>query len=376
MAEYLIQDKTLRAIANAIRSKTGSTETIYTKDMATHIYNIEIGSNLKCPILDETYPQSVSINATESASFEVRIIEDGSPNSYTYQWYYNGNAVSGATSKTYIVNTTKNDGGTHLIWCDVTNEAGTVISSTATLTVDDSMYRTPVFTYDGTYALTDDSGTTVAQNTMCDNWKLKFTTGGTITFTKLNSAANGIDVFCVGGGGGSGKGCGDALCSGGGGGGGYTKTVKKVSVNTTSYTITVGSGGSKGSGGGKTSAFSCEAKGGNAGGTANAHNGWNPGGAGGSGGGAGAWNNNLGGAGGTNGGNGGNRGDRTGGTGQGTTTREFGESSGTLYSTGGSGQANANGSGNTGNGGSSKNQSEGTGYSGGSGIVVIRNTRS
>ena len=59
------------------------------------------------------------------------------------------------------------------------------------------------------------------------------------------------------------------------------------------------------------------------------------------------------------------------GTGQGTTTREFKETTGTLYSTGGNSSSSANGGNNTGNGGGGCAGSC-TGGSGGSGIVVIR----
>ena len=67
------------------------------------------------------------------------------------------------------------------------------------------------------------------------------------------------------------------------------------------------------------------------------------------------------------------------GTGQGTTTKEFGEDTGQLYSTGGSKAVGVgtslgkNGSRNTGDGGGGGGNSSG-GY-GGSGIVIIRNHR-
>ena len=43
MAEYLIQDTTLLAIADAIRSKSGKADTILVSDMATEILNLEAG---------------------------------------------------------------------------------------------------------------------------------------------------------------------------------------------------------------------------------------------------------------------------------------------------------------------------------------------
>lgn len=57
----------------------------------------------------------------------------------------------------------------------------------------------PEFTYTGDYEIVNDSDEpiTVSQ----DNWKIRFLTSGMLTFTNLNGAENGIDVFLVGGGG-------------------------------------------------------------------------------------------------------------------------------------------------------------------------------
>lgn len=44
MAEYLIQDTTLTGIADAIRAKTGKTDTMTAADMAAEIAGIEAGS--------------------------------------------------------------------------------------------------------------------------------------------------------------------------------------------------------------------------------------------------------------------------------------------------------------------------------------------
>ena len=227
------------------------------------------------------------------------------------------------------------------------------------------------------------------------NWRLKLLSSGTLTIRRLGNASNGIDVFLVGAGGGG--------YQSAGGGAGYTKTVKKLSVSETSYSITIGQGNYTGSGN-PTSAFGYSASGGR-------YGSGNNGGNGGSGGGSeNIWNTST--TGGSDGSNGQGRTDRgcTNGTGQHTTTREFGESSGTLYAGGGSasyvgypsssgtlnsyytetpgspggggssgtgGNPNngwpwyggSNGASNTGGGGGSG------GTTGGSGIVVIRNTR-
>lgn len=169
-----------------------------------------------------------------------------------------------------------------------------------------------------------------------------------------------IDVFLVGGGGGGAKG-GIANVTGGGGGG-YTTTVKSVQITAnTEYNIVVGAGGTASNDGGDSTAFEKTAKGGYAAtGVANNAKGGN----GGSGGGVGA------GEGGIDGANAAGKG----GTGQGTTTREFRESTGDLYATGGGGSdsstAEKNGAPNTGDGGSgSRTVKAGEG---GSGIVIIR----
>lgn len=240
----------------------------------------------------------------------------------------------------------------------------------------------PIFTYTGSYQLVNDNNEIVGL-AYKGNWKIRLLTSGVLTFTKLNSAKSGIEVFCVGGGGGT-------KCSNGatsGAGGGYTATGRSITVTPgVAYNITVGAGGA-GTNGGKTEALGVTANGGDASLSANSP------GSGGSGGGSyGATS--SGGAGGSNGSNGNGPGNAvgTGGKGQGTTTREFGESTGKLYAGGGgggyfnTGSGGAGGSGggaacgasaaaNTGGGaGGFRHPSTGT-HNGGSGIVVIRNAR-
>ena len=264
------------------------------------------------------------------------------------------------------------------------------------------------------------------------------TTGNTITNTYTSSTTITVptgytlaDIFCVGGGGGGSGGRGPKYhCyAGGGGGSGRTSTVKNVAVSAgQSLAIVVGAGGAAatysndGNGGAssvtRSGSVLCSANGGYGGDTtSNLTN--RDGGSGGSGGGGGGEresNPSLreGGFGGSDGSNGGNNGanvGRGGGSGQGTTTRAFGESGGTLYAGGGGGggggqgsgsstviaggaagaggggkggngqryaENGANGADNTGGGGggggaSSRDSSDaGDGGTGGSGIVLIR----
>ena len=226
----------------------------------------------------------------------------------------------------------------------------------------------PEFTYTGDYEIVNDSDEPITVSE--GNWKIRFLTSGTLTFTNLNGAENGIDVFLVGGGG-----SGETIRGARGGGGGYTKTVKGVSIAiATPYTVTIGASS------GTSSAFGVSANGAS-------------GADGGSGGGGGGSSSGTSGNGGSNGGNGTAGNVSNGGTGQGTTTREFGESTGKLYSGGGGGSAAyagaagdstagaganfggaaKNGVANTGGGGGAAYS--GTAGRGGSGIAIIRNAR-
>lgn len=274
------------------------------------------------------------------------------------------------------------------------------------------------FTYTGNYQIIseDDSG----------NWKIKFLTSG--TFTAMNDVL--IDIFAVGGGGSGGLSIGglstSSLAAGSGGGSGYTKTSKNIlAVKNTSYSIVIGTGGSASNGasyetaggydgnnGGNTSGFNITANGGFGGkkrGNASYATSYR-GGNGGSGG--GGCDKSSGYNGGSDGSDGSCGSYDTKGYGQGTTTREFGETNGVLYAGGGgagagktantagkggdggggsgvSGGANCAGSSidgtaNTGGGGGGNHVTQFSGgfsYNfpaagkGGSGILVIRNAR-
>lgn len=287
----------------------------------------------------------------------------------------------------------------------------------------------PGFTYTGNYTVIDggDSG-----------WRIKFLTSGTLT---LHSKRN-IDVFCVGGGASGSYGLKSPASStvntigtGVGGGGGYTKTSKNIqALAGKSYAITIGAGGApvgggatiaNGRAGGSTSAFGVTAAGGAPVTKSGGNQDYYAGNGGSGGGGSGNLDRPYSGCkGGSDGGNGYghilSNGSYTAtetiiptnqdwGQGQQSSTREFGEAGGTLYSGGGGGAGcrktisgttytstpGAGGSGgggkgagynsnavagtaNTGGGGGGGCYSETPSYrhasgAGGSGIVVIRN---
>lgn len=231
----------------------------------------------------------------------------------------------------------------------------------------------PKFTYTGQYSFIDDGS---------GNWRIKFLTSG--TFTPLKNMV--IDAFLVGAGAGGGTKVSSGASSGGGGG--FTKTVRAVNLTkNTTYEITVGDGGAPGVDGGSTTAFNETAGGGKKGSSITGNRKGVAGGAGGSGGGGASTNpsSNVG-KGGSDGSDGGKVTYGAAGTGQGTTTREFGEASGDLYSGGGGGWSKvlatataAGGDGGGAKGGESAANNTGGGGggdgSGGSGIAVIRNAR-
>lgn len=214
------------------------------------------------------------------------------------------------------------------------------------------------------------------------------------------------DFFLVGGGG-SGTRRTDTSVAGqtGGGGGGYTFTQNAVEILTkTDFTVSVGAGGYRAAGSASTivsadASINYTAAGGGFI-SSDSVSSWTKGANGGSGGGGGG--NSYGGSGGSDGGNGvrgGNPGNSGyGGTGQGTTTRMFGEEGGTLFGgagggggddSGGAGGAGGGGSGgygasshdsgspgtaNTGGGGGGGGQLRTTNIpgQGGSGIIIVR----
>jgi hypothetical protein len=192
-----------------------------------------------------------------------------------------------------------------------------------------------------------------------------------------------FDITCIGGGGGTASRS-NSLSSGAGGGYVVTELSKPI-IKDTIYPVIIGAGGVGNASGGTTTAFSVSAAGGK--GTIEYNQ---AGGNGGNGGGGASVS--LGGTGGSNGNNGSAGSYATGGIGQGTTTRLFGESSGTQYAGGGGGAGETDG-GQGGAGGGGKGDGPegvlgqdgvantgggaggsllGTVHVGGSGLVAVR----
>jgi len=312
---------------------------------------------------------------------------------YTLTVNANGGTWSGTTPQTIaygysvtIVNPTKS-GYVFTGWT-VSGDDSSMDGTTFTMGTENAVITANWLAFSSMYTYT---GTSSIINDGNSNWQIRFLTSGTFT-PNIDMS---IDAFLVGGGGGGGST--SSSTPRGGGGGGYTATYTSISLTSgSSYSIVIGAGGAAATNGSASTAFGHSA----AGGYGTSHL---AGANGGSGGGSGSGYDTAqyAGYGGTNGGNGGTAGD-VGGTGQGTTTKAFGGTTGDPYAGGGSGGVNqwgdadwaraggilgggtggisyhngTNGAANTGGGGGGAGGGyEISGGSGGSGIVIIRNHR-
>lgn len=95
----------------------------------------------RLPVLSTSYPADATVEKGSSVTAKVSIAEAGYPASYTYQWYNNGSAVSGATGSSYTF--TAGTAGDVELYCKVSNSAGTVTSRTATIKVKDMLVLIP-----------------------------------------------------------------------------------------------------------------------------------------------------------------------------------------------------------------------------------------
>lgn len=81
MAEYLIQDSTLTGIADAIREKTGSAESMTPAQMATEIAAIETGGEIRTGLEITAYASNGNISEANWHGTSVP------PNAFRYAWW-------------------------------------------------------------------------------------------------------------------------------------------------------------------------------------------------------------------------------------------------------------------------------------------------
>ena len=116
MAEYLIQDTSLTAIADAIREKTGSTDTIAVSDFPTAIAEIPTGGTIV--IKDITVDENQSIVVTDLPTI----------NRFTIYVPDFTNAGSGMSSGTGYFSSSRSDGGLNIVYWSALSDGTTVHS--------------------------------------------------------------------------------------------------------------------------------------------------------------------------------------------------------------------------------------------------------
>ena len=170
---------------------------------STLIVSIDTGSTVV--LMDSTY---------------TTVLKTASEKSAGQYWF------TGLDNGTYYIKATSSDGTQTTTMEYTISEYGVYRASMSYNTI-------PTFTYTGDYEIVDDADNPIT--TSSDNWKIRFLTSGTLEFSDLKGAKDGIDIFAVGGGGHGG--------TYGGAGGGYTNTLlAQTVVIDTEYQIAVGEG--------------------------------------------------------------------------------------------------------------------------------------
>lgn len=131
-----ITDGVIQASEVSFNTTAGTTYHIavdgFDRDLGGITLNVNFqGTTIAAPTI-ATHPASQTVVVGNAASFTV--IATG-PDTLTYQWFYNNNAIAGATGATHIVSNvqTANTGNYHVV---VSNAGGSVTSNVATLTVN------------------------------------------------------------------------------------------------------------------------------------------------------------------------------------------------------------------------------------------------
>lgn len=313
---YNSQNKYQMDATGAIASATPS-------NIPDQVSNVELVGNKGSATLTWTNPTNLSYSVT-------KVIQkiDSDPESPT-----DGTEVYSGTGTTVTVNNLQDSINYHFGIFALSEDGQYKPPVTKTYTPQ----IWPKYDYTGNHTLLKD-------NAELGNWRIKFLSSGVLTWLSENTT---IDVFLVGGG--SGADCSMNSAVGGsrgcGGAGGYTKTVKGTNLEKEQIVqVYVGSGGVSAAnavsaaGGnssfGEQSVQGGQGRNGGSGGGANSHTNYI----------ADSYQAGNGGTDGANGGtarvaNGSDTGFTSGGSGQGSTTREFGDAGGELYSGGGGGAA-------------------------------------
>ncbi len=185
--------------------------------------------------------KNVGIYPTNAITTSVNSIAVPSKKNYSFEGYYTGTNGSG-TKMINADGTFTNSLSASTISSNVTYYAYWKETYTD-LTYDDvyGSYKCANISNGSAPYKLEFTGSCSLERDGDTNWKMKFLNSGTLTVRVTTS----FDIFLLGGGGGGGGGIIHSNhCAGGGGGGaGYTTTVRKVSITPNSYRVVVGAGG-------------------------------------------------------------------------------------------------------------------------------------
>lgn len=145
-------------------------------------------------VLNSSYPKNATVNNASTASFSVSISTAGNPAAYTYQWYKNGSAISGATSSSYTTPTlytlTDNE---NQYKCIVTHTATgrTATSRTATVTV--LGYAPSINTHPASQTIDEDDNVTFTAGVTDGNpsettYQWQISTNGGTSYSNISDA--------------------------------------------------------------------------------------------------------------------------------------------------------------------------------------------
>ena len=216
---------------------------------------------------------TTAVTSSSKATENITVTAQWTQNTYTLTYNSNGGTTCNPASITRVENAAWGTlceptriGYRFAGWKNGTTIVTSSSTATANITVTaqwTQLHTLPIFTYTGSYQLVEDNDTIIASgtnnkvtipssySTYTGNWKIRFLTDGTLTFQELRSAANGIDIWLVGGGGNGGTSYGKqagnhGYSAGGAGGGGGEMVMKTVSVSTSSsYVLDIAASASK-----------------------------------------------------------------------------------------------------------------------------------
>lgn len=240
----------------------GSGAGYYSGGNYTPISNTPAAVTMYANCIDDILPVgnvSTSINGN-AVTATLSTTEEGSGISSTYYWKISNDNTCNSTIDDFLssdnasYNFTSLNGGTYYVCAKFQDNAGNVNYAVSNA-INIGLQSTDL-------SYSDENCLQITALTGND-WYAKITCSGVLTVSTSSVEA---DAFLVGGGGGGGSGKSGTHASGGGGGSGGAIQTSTITLNSGTYNIVIGNGGSSGTNGSSTTAFGLTASGGGKGG--------------------------------------------------------------------------------------------------------------